>query len=87
MFFQKVSLGPETCEIEPKLLRKFMQISRKSKRTKSDQKSDFGHVRTYCWGWGNPQGGSGGTLEGQAQSQPFKKLYENPREIPKGIPS
>ena len=34
---------------------------------------------------GEPSDGSGGTLEGQAQSQPFKKLYKNPLEIPKGI--
>ena len=61
------------------------------KRTKLDQNSDFGHVRTYCslhkWGWGNPQGGSWGSLEGGAQSEPFKLLYKNPLEIPKGIPS
>ena len=30
--------------------------------------------------------GSGGTLEGGAQSQPCKLLYKNPLEIPKGIP-
>ena len=34
---------------------------------------------------GNPQGGSWGILEGQAQSQPFKKWYKNPIEIPNGI--
>ena len=58
---------------------------------KLDQKSDFGHVQTYSslhkWSGGDPQGGSGGTQEGQAQSQPFKKLYKNPLEIPAGIPS
>ena len=37
--------------------------------------------------WGNPQAATGATLEGRAQSQPFKSLYKNPLEIPKGIPS
>ena len=59
------------------------------KRAKFDQNSDFGHVRTYTWlhkwRWGNPHGGSGGTLEGGAQSQPFKRLYKNPLRIPQGI--
>ena len=31
--------------------------------------------------------GAGETLEGGRQSQPFKSLYKNPLEIPKGIPS
>ena len=35
---------------------------------------------------GNPQAAAGGTQEGGAQSQPFKKLYKNPLEIPKCIP-
>ena len=55
------------------------------------EKVDFGHVQSYSWlhkwGWGNPQAGSGGTLEGGGQSQPFKRLYKNSLEIPKGIPS
>ena len=61
------------------------------KHAKLNQNSDFGHVRTYSslnkWGWGKPQAGTGGTLEGHRLSQPFKVLYKNPLEIPKGIPS
>ena len=57
------------------------------KRAKFDQKSGFWRLVSVSWGWGNPQGGSGGTLEGHRQSQPFKLLYKNPLEIPKGIPS
>ena len=37
--------------------------------------------------WGNPQAGTGGTLEGGAQSQHFKSFYKNPLEIPESIPS
>ena len=37
--------------------------------------------------WGNPQAATGGTQMGHHKSQPFKKLYKNPLEIPKGIPS
>ena len=51
------------------------------------QKYGFWRLVSVFWGWGNPQAGAGGTLEGQAQSQPFKILYKNPLEIPKGIPS
>ena len=36
---------------------------------------------------GSPQAAAGGTLGGGAQSQPFKSLYKNSLEIPKGIPS
>ena len=38
-------------------------------------------------GWGNLLAGVGGTRPGDLQSLPFKKLYKNPLEIPKGIPS
>ena len=58
-----------------------------AKRAKLDPKYGFCRLVSVSWVWGNPQGGSGGTLEGQAQSQHFKKLYKNPLEIPKGIPS
>ena len=54
---------------------------------KFNQKSGFWRLVSLSWGWGNPQGGSGGTLKGGAQSQPFELLYKNPLEIPKGIPS
>ena len=46
------------------------------KRTKFDQKSGFWRLVTVSWGWGNPQGDSGGTLEGHRQSQPFKLVYK-----------
>ena len=39
------------------------------------------------WGWGNRWEDTGVTLRSRAQHPPFKKLYKNPREIPKGIPS
>ena len=57
------------------------------KRAKLDQKSGFWRLFSVSRGWGNPQAGAGGTLEGQAQSQPFKTLYKLSLEIPKGIPS
>ena len=38
-------------------------------------------------GWGNLLAGAGGTRPGDLQSLPFKTLYKNPLEIPKGIPS
>ena len=64
---QKVSFGPETYEIGPKVW--FLA-------------SGFCLLRL-----GEPSGGSCGNPEGQAQSQPFKKLYKNPLELHKGIPS
>ena len=42
------------------------------KRGKFDQRSSFWHLVSVSWGWGNPQGGSGETLEGQTQSQPWR---------------
>ena len=57
------------------------------KRAKFDQKSGFWHLVSVSWGWGNRWPGSGGTLEGGRQSQPFKSLYKNPLEIPNGIPN
>ena len=57
------------------------------KRAKFDKKFGFWRLISVSLGWGNPQAAAGGTLEGQAQSQPSKLLYKNPLEIPKGIPS
>ena len=57
------------------------------KCAKLDQKFGFWRLVSVSWSWGNPQGGSGGNLEGHRQSQPFKTLYKNPLEIPKGIHS
>ena len=57
------------------------------KCAKLDQKSGFWRLVSVSWGWGNPQAGAGGTQMGRHKSQPFKKLYKHPLEIPKGIPS
>ena len=57
------------------------------KHIKFDQMSGFWHLVSVSCGWGNPQAAAGGTLEGHRQYQPFKSLYKNPLEIPKGIPS
>ena len=58
-----------------------------TKNSKLDESSGFWRLVSVSWGWRNPQGGSGGTLEGHGQSQTFKSLYKNLLEIPKGIPS
>ena len=47
-----------------------------------EQKSSFWRLVSVSWGWGNPQAATGGNQMGGRQSQPFKKLYENPLEIP-----
>ena len=41
------------------------------KRAKCDQQSGFRRLVSVAWGWWNPQGGSGATLEVHRQSQPL----------------
>ena len=72
---QKTSFGSEMCEIGPKVW--FLA-------------SGFCLLRLgepSGGNWGNPQAATGVTQMGGRQSQPFKKLYKNPLEIPKDIPS
>ena len=64
---QKVSFGPETCEIGTKV---------------GLLASGFCLLRL-----GEPSGGRWGNPGGPPSVTDFVKLYKNPLEIPKGIPS
>ena len=64
---QKVSFGPETCEIGPQVW---------------SLASGFCLLRL-----GEPSGGSWGIPGGPPSVKASKKLYKNPLEIPKGIPT
>ena len=44
-------------------------------------------AKSYMLGLGEPLAGSRGNPHGPQQVTAFKKLYKNPLEIPKGIPS
>ena len=44
-------------------------------------------TKSYLLGLGESLGGSRGNPGGRRAVQPLKKLYKNPLEIPKGIPS
>ena len=91
---QKASFGPETCEIEPKGaicgIRRTGYLPEDSPRRFFPEdltKSLVSGLWFLSPEAGEPSGRFRGNPNGPGAVQPFKTLYKNPLEIPKGIPS